>query len=240
MTRDRIYGGKNFYGYELGILMLNSRFPRGIGDVGNALSYDFPVIFHTVKTINIQNAVIKPNENLLEPLIIGAKSLEEIGVKAITTSCGFLVLYQDAIAKELTVPFFSSTLLLIPLIEKIVKNKILIITANSTSLGRNHFRAAGVKNYSRLIVKGLEGMPEFRRAILRDSQDMDRYKIGQEVIKVVADALNEDDNIGSILLECHNLPPYSERISREFGLPVFDFFSLVNLIHESFSKRRFI
>lgn len=226
-------------GYELGVLMLNTKFPRVVGDVGNPSSYKFPVVFKTVEAATTKRVVLEGERIPVEFFIEAAKELERIGVKAITTSCGFLVLYQEEIAGHLKVPFYSSSLLLIPLIEKVISGKILVVTANSKKLGVEHLRAAGASDISRIIVRGMEDSPEFRRVILNDGADIDTNKISEEVVKVVSAALNEDGNIRSILLECHNLPPYSSKLSQEFGLPVFDFFSLVNLIHESITKSGF-
>ncbi|HYI07403.1 MAG TPA: hypothetical protein VD858_21125, partial [Reyranella sp.] len=41
----------------LGILMLDTRFPRIKGDIGNAQSFDFPVIFRRMEGIGSADAV---------------------------------------------------------------------------------------------------------------------------------------------------------------------------------------
>ena len=43
------YGGKPIFGATLGILMLEARFPRIRGDIGNATTWPFPVQFRVVK-----------------------------------------------------------------------------------------------------------------------------------------------------------------------------------------------
>lgn len=240
MTDNRIQGGMNFYGYEMGILMLNSKFPREIGDVGNALSYEFPVIFRTIDRANVQNVVTNPDNSIIDEVMEAAKELENLGVKAISTSCGFLVIHQKKIAEKLSVPFFSSALLLLPLIENLNNGKILVVTADSRSLGEEYFRSAGMRDTSRVIIKGLQDMKEFSRVILNDASNMDMTKIAQEVRHAVSDGLNNHANVKSVLFECHNLPPYSRDISNEFHLPVFDYFTLIGMIHDSVSKKKFI
>ena len=45
-SRSRIvYGGKTLYGASVGILMLETRFPRIPGDMGNAATWPFPVLY---------------------------------------------------------------------------------------------------------------------------------------------------------------------------------------------------
>ncbi|NDH64761.1 MAG: aspartate/glutamate racemase family protein, partial [Alphaproteobacteria bacterium] len=41
----------------MGILMLDTRFPRIVGDIGNAASFDFPVIFRRMDGIGSADAV---------------------------------------------------------------------------------------------------------------------------------------------------------------------------------------
>ena len=43
-----VTGGKNVYGESIGILMLDTKFPRIPGDIGNALTFPFPVRYRKV------------------------------------------------------------------------------------------------------------------------------------------------------------------------------------------------
>ena len=40
-------------------------------------------------------------------------------------------------------------------------------------------------------------------------------------------------DVGAIVLECTNMPPYTADIQRETGRPVFDIVSLVTLVHDA-------
>ena len=42
-------GGKAVYGAAVGILMLEARFPRIPGDVGNAATWPFPVLYKVIR-----------------------------------------------------------------------------------------------------------------------------------------------------------------------------------------------
>ncbi len=85
-----VKGGKNIYGITIGILMLETVFPRIPGELGNATSFSYPVRYHIVKGASPEKVVRKQDPALLEPFIQGAQELERFGVKAITTNCGFL------------------------------------------------------------------------------------------------------------------------------------------------------
>lgn len=49
--KERITGGRNVYGYDIGVLMLDSVFPRICGDIGNAKTWDFPVLYKKVEGV---------------------------------------------------------------------------------------------------------------------------------------------------------------------------------------------
>jgi len=85
-------GGKNIFGHAIGILMLESKFPRIPGDMGNATTWDFPVLYKVIKNASPDAVVRKGDKGLLTPFIQGAKELEREGVRAITTNCGFLAM----------------------------------------------------------------------------------------------------------------------------------------------------
>jgi hypothetical protein len=43
--------------------------------------------------------------------------------------------------------------------------------------------------------------------------------------------VSEHPDVGAVVLECTNMPPYTADIQRETGRPVFDIVSLVRLVH---------
>ena len=51
-------GGKAFYGASVGILMLEAQFPRIPGDMGNALTWPFPVHFKIVRGASPKRVVL--------------------------------------------------------------------------------------------------------------------------------------------------------------------------------------
>src|SRR5688572_15199686 len=92
-------GGRTVYGQALGILMLDTRFPRPPGDVGNALTWPFPTQYRIVTGAHQQRIMgAKPDPTLLAPFLEAARDLEALGVRAITTSCGFLAAFQRELA----------------------------------------------------------------------------------------------------------------------------------------------
>src|SRR5215471_12968735 len=91
-------GGKSLYGARVGILMLETRFPRIPGDMGNALSWPFPVLYKVVPGASPRRVVHDQARGLLEPFLAAAAELVRLGADGITTTCGFLSLYQRELA----------------------------------------------------------------------------------------------------------------------------------------------
>lgn len=222
-------GGKNIYGFKLGVIMLETHFPRLPGDIGNALTWDFPVLYKVIKGINAQSVIEDDPGPFLERFIDVAKELEDSGVKVIATSCGFLSLFQDEIASVLRVPFISSALILIPIVSKMIgpTRKVGVITANSKALGEKHLKAAGVSEKNILKI-GIEDT-DFGKALLYDRLEIDVDLARKEMISR-AKILASDSSIGAIVLECTNMPPFTEDVKLATGLPVFDIVSLIKFV----------
>src|SRR2546429_5667656 len=120
MSSGRVRGGFNQYGFTVGILILDTRFPRIPGDVGNAATFPFPVRYHRVSGADPDLVVRRGAEGFLPAFVQGARALEGEGVGAITTSCGFLAKYQQELAAAVRVPVFTSSLLMVPLVHRLL------------------------------------------------------------------------------------------------------------------------
>lgn len=224
----------------IGILMLETRFPRIPGDVGNATTWNFPVLYKTVKGATPDSVVRKADRNLLEPFVKGAQELEREGVRAITTSCGFLALFQQEMAGAVAVPVFTSSLMQVPLVSSMLKpcQKIGIITIHSESLTREHLASVGVDRVPHIVV-GTETEEEFSRAILGDEAELDVEKSRQELVKVARILKRDHPEVGAIVLECTNMPPYAAAIQEDVELPVFDIYTLVDMVYHAVVRRKF-
>ena len=98
------WGGKSLYGARVGILMLETRFPRIPGDMGNAETWPFPVLFKVVPGASSRRVVCDKAAGLLDEFLGAAGELVRLGADGITTTCGFLSLFQRQIAAHVGVP----------------------------------------------------------------------------------------------------------------------------------------
>jgi hypothetical protein len=85
-------------GREVGVLILDTRFPRIPGDVGHPGTFEFPVLYERIRGASPRRVVRETDPSLLAPFREGARALVRRGAAAITTTCGFLVPFQDALA----------------------------------------------------------------------------------------------------------------------------------------------
>ena len=135
-------GGKNVYGAAVGILMLETRFPRVFGDIGNAATWPFPVMYRVVPGASPDRVVRQRGEGLLEAFIAAGRDLVRHGADGITTNCGFLALFQDELAAALGVPVATSSLMQVPFVERLLPadKRVGIVTISATSLTADHLK----------------------------------------------------------------------------------------------------
>jgi Asp/Glu/hydantoin racemase len=233
MTTGRVQGGVNQYGFTVGILMLDTRFPRIPGDMGNATTFPFPVRYERVSGAEPDLFVRRGAAGLLPAFVDGARRLEREGVGAITTNCGFLVKFQRELAQSVEVPVFTSSLLLVPLVHRLLPpgRRVGVMTVNAGSLTAEHLAGAGIGGDIPIAVTGMETEKEFTRALLGNELVLDVDAAREEHVRVARRLVGEHPDVGAIVLECTNMPPYTADIQRETGLPVFDIVSLVTMVH---------
>jgi Asp/Glu/hydantoin racemase len=232
---NRVRGGLNQYGFTVGILMLDTKFPRIAGDMGNASTFPFPVRYHRVTGASPERVVRGGADGLLPAFVEGARALEREGVGAITTNCGFLGKFQRELAASVKIPVFTSSLLLIPLVHRMLPpgRRVGVMTVNAATLTREHLEGAGIGPDVPLAIAGMEGEKEFTRVMLGDELELDVDLAREEHVRVARRLVNEHPDLGAIVLECTNMPPYSADIQRATGVPVFDVLSLVHLVHDA-------
>jgi Asp/Glu/hydantoin racemase len=233
MTTGRVQGGVNQYGFTVGILMLDTQFPRIPGDMGNATTFPFPVRYERVSGADPDLVVRRGASGLLPAFVDGARRLEREGVGAITTNCGFLVKFQRELAQSVEVPVFTSSLLLVPLVHRLLPpgRRVGIMTVNAGSLTAEHLAGAGIGGDIPIAVAGLETEKEFTRVLLGNQLVLDVDAARAEHVRVARRLVGEHPDVGAIVLECTNMPPYTADIQRQTGLPVFDIVSLVTMVH---------
>jgi hypothetical protein len=222
----------------IGILMLDTRFPRILGDIGNAETFPFPVRYQRVTTAFAERVVRQDARELLPAFIEGARALGRDGAGAITTSCGLLARFQQDLASAVTVPVFTSALMLVPLVHRMLapRRRVGILTFDASALNECELRGAGIALDIPLAIAGVETDSEFRRTILEDRVTLDVDAARREHVKLATRLCAAHPDVGAIVLECTNMPPYRADIQHATGLPVFDIVHLLTLVHHALSS----
>jgi aspartate/glutamate racemase len=220
------------YGHAVGILLLDYRGPFIPGDVGNATTYGYPVIFKLVKGLTLAR-VLAGDRECEAAIVDAAKELEASGVRGISSDCGFLVQYQDAVARAVKVPVFMSSLLQIPFLSLAFEKgrPIGCITATRKKLGNRVLELAGVTSDINVVVAGMEEQPHFKEAILEEGGELDSDLVEAETVACARELMQRAPDMGAIVIECSMLPPYAAAVQRETSLPVFDFVTMIDYIY---------
>ena len=166
----------------LGILMLDTRFPRIAGDAGNPSTWPFPTRIAVVQGASPQRVVAGRAAGLTDSFVASGRDLAAAGATALITTCGFLVLQQRELAARLPVPFAASSLLQLPVLERALPSgkRPGVITIAAASLTRAHLLAAGADPDTPVI--GVDPAGEFAQAILGDRATLDVAAAEQEVL----------------------------------------------------------
>jgi hypothetical protein len=236
----KVRGISNLYGYTVGILVIEGHFPRLPGAIGNATTFPFPVLHHVVTGATGERVVREASEDIIEPWLAGARALEAAGVRAITTSCGFTAAFQRELTAAVDVPVFASSLLLAPLIARMLKpgHRVGILTADARHLTSRHLDGAGV-DPGTVVVGGLEGCPEFEEVVFQDRHDLDVDRMQAEVVEAATALVAAHPDVRALLLECSLLPPFAHAVQAATRMPVFDYTTLVTLVHSSLVRKPF-
>ncbi|NOD64601.1 MULTISPECIES: aspartate/glutamate racemase family protein [unclassified Ruegeria] len=220
-------GGKSIYGASVGILMLDAQFPRIPGDMGNALTWPFPVLYRIVRDASPDRVVRHRAEGMLGVFIDAARDLVRDGVDGITTNCGFLSLFQKELAQAVPVPVATSSLMQVEMVNRILPagKRAGVLTISASTLTKDHLRAANVPLDT--PIGTTEGGQEFTRAILGNELRLDVQKAREDNVQAARTLVAGNPDLGAIVLECTNMCPYARDIQQATGLPVFSIVSFI-------------
>jgi hypothetical protein len=186
-------------GQPLGILMLDSTMVRPPGDIGNATTFSFPVVYRRVKGVATVEEMHRDDCACLPLVIEAARELEDEGVRAIVGGCGFMSLFQEALTAAVDIPVFTSTLMFVPQVQRALARgrKVGIVTADSRILAERHFRAVGWSSQMvPIAVAGMEGIAFVHTPAF-----------AAEFVPLCQRLAADHSDIGALVFECTNPRP---------------------------------
>lgn len=224
---------------SIGILSLDTRFPRIPGDVGNPETWPFPVLIRVVSGATPERVVMGRAEGLLDDFAAAARRLVAEGVDGIVTTCGFLTLMQADLQNAVPVPVATSSLLQVPLVARLLPPGRVpgILTVSARSLTEAHLLAAGVDPAT--PVMGTDGGREFSRVFLGNETHLDVAAAEDDVVSAAKALVERHPEVGAIVMECTNMGPYAAAVREATGRPVYDIVSFVTWFRQGLAPRTF-
>ena len=245
----KVRGDKRYYGQAIGIALLDQLHSQPLipGNVGNASTYDFPVRLKVIKGLHDNPyAPVRDEKGRYTPdvqrTVDTVKELAADGVRAVVMSCGFFSVVQEVLAGEVDIPVFSSPLLLVPLISRLIgkQRNVGILTASKKRLTKEFLEPVGIDETTAYVVEGLEASTEFYACFMGGTRTiLDVDLLRKQVVEIATGFVKANPDTGALLLECSDLPPFAADIQEATGKPVFDFITFVNTIHQAVVQRRY-
>lgn len=226
-------------GYSVGIVYIeNINYPILPGNVVNATTYPFPVRMKAVRNLT-NDRLFNNDPAIVEDILAAARSLvEDDGCRAICSACGFFGNYQQQVRAALDVPVAMSSLVQIPFIRSLLRpdQKIGILTANKGSMTDALLQSCGVGDSSGLVIQDALATEEFATVVNMRGY-FDNTIARREIVDLAMELVREHEDIGAILLECSDMPPYAADIQAATQRPVFDFITLIRWLHSGVAQR---
>ena len=90
------------------------------------------------------------------------------------------------------------------------------------------------------MIAGLDDSKEFNEVLMHGKREvLDTEILRDDVVKVTKDLVRRHPDVGIILLECSDLPPFAADIQNAVGLPVFDFICFINAIYQAVFQKSY-
>jgi hypothetical protein len=228
--------GRRVYGADIGIILLDNDIPRPVGDLGNARTLGFPVHYAPTTGAPVEHVVDRAASGLLDNFLTTGHWLLDMGVRAISTCCGFLAIFQRELAAALPVPVATSSLLQVPLVLQLLQphQLVAVLTIDRAALTAAHFDGVGVTGAlrERVRVIGLEHTEHLYSVIMKEDGPLEVERARAEVVSTCEGAVTAAPEIAAFVLECTNLPPYAQAIREATGRPVWDAVTLVRWLQQ--------
>jgi hypothetical protein len=210
----------------IGLILLRTRFPRPLGDGGNASSWPEPVAVATLERARVANVVVNAPlpQSLCDDIARAAQALASQGARCVTTSCGFLASIQMKIAPQVSVPFVSSSLCLLPhfFARGVTPDQIGVLTFDAETLGARHYAGVGVAPDQIPAAQfGLLAQSHLRACIANDETELNLARAQAEVVSRAQALKAAHPRVTTLILECTNLAPYRVAMEAATGCKTF-------------------
>ena len=173
-------------GFPIGIIAIDLVYPKLPGNVVNASTYPFPVLYEKV-SFEIEE-LFRGDKQIEEQIISAAKKLEQEGVRAIIGACGFFAHFQNSVKAAVNVPVYLSSLCQIPVIKTGLKadQKIAVIAYDWFDDPAKQYMAEkilAVNAFDHTAHLRVRDKERFEELVARHDRVMDYYNTHKEEIE---------------------------------------------------------
>lgn len=226
-------------GHAIGILAIDIKYPLVPGNIVNATSFQFPVLYKILHGVD-PHRLLSGDPDILSSIISGGRELISYGARAIVGACGSFANYQRNAVEILSVPTYLSIMTQVPFVLRSMRRgqKLGIIAADARAITPAVLEQCDIADRSRLVMASAMEMPEFRK-LLSAPQDFSSSRLDEEIGNFSARFVEENPDLGAILLQCSDLPPYALTIQRASGLPVYDMALLINWLQSALVRQTY-
>jgi len=209
------------------VIRLDYNYPPAAGDIDCPGSYGYDVLFRVIPGLTFEMAQSgRMTRVVAEEFKKGITWLESKGASGITGDCGFMMAFQPIAREVATVPCFMSSMVQCPMVSVAFDkyDKILILTANSETLKPQKDTLLNSCGFdvddTRFLIMGCQDVPGFDAVAKGEAVDVEYVTPG--IVRMTKGILERQPSIRAIILECTELPPYSDALRQATGLPVWD------------------
>lgn len=241
--------GRRAYGMGLGIILLDDVYPGFPGDVRNASGYPFPIQYEIAEGVDIKRLVVQEDKTAcLEPVLAAARKLEWMGCRAIAAECGYFAYFQQEVAGSVRVPVFMSSLLQVPLAQRLVgpDQVVGILMSQKRYLTDRHLLSVGVEIGSNYVVGGAmddQRCQEFdhlwTEGLRTDPPSADYEKAEKEFLDVATEFFDQHSDMAAMVLECTGFPPFARALQRLIDIPILSWGTLLDYAYSVVVHRDF-
>jgi hypothetical protein len=235
ITRTVACGGSLAEGYSIGILALELAHRYMPGNVQNARSFRFPVVYQAVRGVGIA-ALMRGERSAEAPVVEAALELQRRGVSMVVGACGSFAYYQHAVSERLAIPAILSILCEIPFLIRSLphKAKLGVVFAATSSFTDEVRRQCGIgaAEAARVVPIGVDLLPSFQ-PILKQEGPLDQSALDHELVGLLWQVKQQEPEIRMWLLQCSDLPPCAPAIRSATGLAVFDMTILIEHLYRA-------
>lgn len=227
-------------GFKVGIVVLKTNHLLLEGNVQNALSFDFPVLYEVVDVPF--SALMAGDSQVDNPLEQAILRLQESGVSVIVGACGSFANWQWRVRAFAKIPVYLSIMAQVPFVLAglPLKQKLGVVFANADAYSLRVCRECSIGNedQSRLVIFGANEVPEFE-SFFTNGGEKESSVLEKRLVELLQLKKQQNPEIGAWLFQCSDLPPYAAAVQTATGLAVYDMVLLINHVYQVVTRHRY-